>query len=222
MDCSVGEVLKAVSERAGMKGVSIWSSDIRLDCDHPFADYFEPEAIYVIKLGNDFPEGSLMSSSSDILEDFGIDLANAKWLMDAGAGPFDMEEFVTKVVKTEVAPTILLVEWKPGFVMGGFAAVPWPRYDDKYGSLAADPQKRSFIFSLEPRARRFDLVKADWALERWGDAGLRGFFFGSDLGVCDDGSCWSQSISYAGGRGDDSFPDDSGGVFFTRFELWGL
>jgi hypothetical protein len=53
-DCSVGDVVKKVFEVTGKKGVSIWSSDIRLGCEHLFAGYFEPEATYVIKLVNDF------------------------------------------------------------------------------------------------------------------------------------------------------------------------
>jgi hypothetical protein len=98
---------------------------MRLDCEHLFGDYFEPEAIYVIKFGNDFSEGSLLLSSREKLEGFGIDLTNAKLLMEA-KGPFDMEEFVTKVVEPEVNPTVLLLKWKPGFVIGGFAGVSWP------------------------------------------------------------------------------------------------
>jgi demethoxyubiquinone hydroxylase (CLK1/Coq7/Cat5 family) len=38
-------------------------------------------------------------------------------------GDFDMAEFETKVVKTGVKPTLLLLEWEPGFVVGGFAGV---------------------------------------------------------------------------------------------------
>jgi hypothetical protein len=149
-DCSGGDVVKKASEVAGRKGVSIWSSDIRLDGEHPFADYFEPEATYVIKLVNDLPESSLMLTSSEKLEGFGIDLTNAKLLMEVKAGPFDMEGFVTKVVEPEMNPTVLLLEWQPGFVVGGFAGVPWPKRESLFGSFAADPEKKSFIFSLEP------------------------------------------------------------------------
>jgi hypothetical protein len=149
-DCSVGDVMMKVSEATGKNGISIWSSDIRLDCAHLFADHFEPEATYAIKLVKDFPKGSLMLTSSEKVEGFGIDLTNAKLLMDVKVGPFDMGEFVTKVVEPEVNPTVLLLEWQPGFVVGGFAGVPWPKDDD---SCAADAEKKSFIFSLEVNTR---------------------------------------------------------------------
>jgi hypothetical protein len=165
VNCSAGDVMKKASEVTGRKGVSIWCSDRRLECGDLFVDYFEPEAIYVIKLGDDFPEGSLMLSSSEKLGGFGIDLTNAKLLMDVKAGPFDMEEFVTKVVEAEVNLTLPLLEWKPDFVVGGFAAVPWPKDESELGEtgfFAGDPAKKSFIFSLKPNARRFNLVRGTW------------------------------------------------------------
>jgi hypothetical protein len=217
----VGEVLKIACESAGEKGHSIWYSDVRLNCDHPFADYFEPEAIYAIKLAIDFPEGSLMLNASEKLEGFGIDLTKAKLLMDV-KGRFDMEEFVTKVVEPEASPTVLLLEWQPGFVVGGLAALPWPKRESQGAQrcYAADPEKKSFMFSLEPKARRFDLVRADKALLRWTDGNWRSFKFGNDLYVSDDGDCAGQSTSYSGERDDGSFPKHH--FKFTRFELWAL
>jgi hypothetical protein len=116
-DCSVGDVMKKVSEVRRKKGASIWFSDICLDCDHLSADYFEPETTYVIKHVNDFPKGSLMLTSSEKLEGFGIDLTYAKLMMEVKGSfdNFDMEEFVTKVVEPEVNPTVLLLEWQSGF-----------------------------------------------------------------------------------------------------------
>jgi hypothetical protein len=192
IDCSVGDVLKKCWETTGWKGMSLWSSDVRLECDQLFADYFEPEVTYLIKLGNDFPEGSLLLISSEKLECFGIDLTDAKLLMGVKDGPFDMEEFVTKVVEPEVNPTVLLREWKPDFVVGGFAAVSWPKNESRLTGphyFAADPGMGSFICSLEPEVRRFDLLKPDRALKRWTNSGWRSFGFGNDLSVYDDGDC---------------------------------
>jgi hypothetical protein len=45
-DCSVGDVLKKVSEHSGVKSASLWYSDIELNCDHLFADYYEAEGVY--------------------------------------------------------------------------------------------------------------------------------------------------------------------------------
>jgi hypothetical protein len=222
-DCSVGDVMKKVSEVTGKKGVSIWSCDILLNCEHLFADHFEPEATYVVKVDNDFPEGSLMLTSSDKLEGFGIDLTNAKLLMDV-KGRFKMGEFETKVVKAEVNPTLLLLAWKRGFVIGGLAGVPWPKVECRTGQkryFAADPEKKSFIFSLEPTARRFDVVKTDKALLRMTGVMWRSFQFANDLIVYDDGDCAGKTSAYAGERDDGSFPGFTPGPF-TRFELWAL
>jgi hypothetical protein len=223
IDCSVCDVLKKYSETTGRKGVSVWSSDARLEYDQLFADYFEPEATYLIKLANDFPEGSLMLKSGEKLESFGIDLTTAKLLMDVKAGPFDMEEFVTTVVEPEVNPTLLLLEWKPGFVIGGLAAVSWPK-DERHGlsfCCAADQERKSFIFSLEPKVRRFDLLKPDLALMRRTNSSWRSFGFGNDLNVYDDGDCDSLAGSSFGVRDDASFPCERP-VRLTRFELWAL
>jgi hypothetical protein len=198
-----------------------------LDCDHLFADYFEPEATDVVKLANDVPEGSLIENSGEKLEDvFEIDLTNAKLLMEVKTGPFDMEEFVTKVVEPEVNPTLLLLEWKPAFVVGGFAAVPWPK-DEGEGfdrTYAADPARKSFIFSLEPKAQRFDLLEPDQALLRrtGGEGQWRSFRFGDDLRLFDDGECEGSCCAYADGPDDRGFPCDRCDVSFTRFELWAL
>jgi hypothetical protein len=86
--------------------------------------------------------------------------------------------------------------------------------------FAADSDK-SFIFSLEPRAWRFDLLYPDKAL-RWAAGPGTGYLmFGEDLIVGDDGRCASRSNFYGGGRDDGSFPDSTG-VRFKRFELWAL
>jgi hypothetical protein len=136
-------------------------------------------------------------------------------------GPFDMEEFVTRVVEPEVNPTVLLLEWKLGFVVGGFADVAEMRGLAIVASCyAADPEKKSFIFSLEPKARRFHLLVAGGALGRGAGPGGRYLVFGDDLFVWDDGCCARRSQVYEGGRDDGSFPGSTGNVCFKQFELW--
>jgi hypothetical protein len=117
--------------------------------------------------------------------------------MEVKAGPFDMEEFVTKVIEPEVNPTVLLLEWQPGFVVGGFAGVPWPKVESGVVgrmAVAADREKKSFVFALEPKVQRFDLLNSKKALMGMTHWDWRSFVFGNDL-VVYDGKCANQSIS---------------------------
>jgi hypothetical protein len=53
--------------------------------------------------------GMLLAQSQAKVLGFGVSLTSAKLVKEV-KGPFDMEEFVTKIVKTEVKPTLLLLE----------------------------------------------------------------------------------------------------------------
>jgi hypothetical protein len=56
-NCSVNDVLKKASDHAEVKGVSLWYSDVPLSCEHLFADYFEPEIVYHVRM---YPDGTLL------------------------------------------------------------------------------------------------------------------------------------------------------------------
>jgi hypothetical protein len=76
-------------------------------------------------------------------------------------------------------------------VVGGFAGVPWPKDEPRWGEphhSATDRGRKSFIFPLEPKAQPFDLLDAGRALTRWTglDGNWRSFQFGEDLGIYDD------------------------------------
>jgi archaellum component FlaC len=168
------------------------------------------------------PTGTLLALNQAKICEFGVPLTRARMLMDV-KGPFEMEQFVTLVVTPGVKPTMLLVECRPGFVIGGCAAVAWPTDEGTIGGApiyASDPAKRSFIFSLEGRARAFGLQRAEQALLRMTDGKVRGFRFERDITVCDNGQCWVDCNAYAGGRDDGIFPTEK--VRFTHFELWAL
>jgi hypothetical protein len=220
IDSSVGEVLKKASGHSGMKGVSLWYSDIPLNCDHQFADYFEPDVIYHVRVGGNYPNGVLLNSNEAKLSVLGVNLTAPKLLMQVGELEWSMDEFWQKT--DDYAPTLVLMRMKNGTECGGVATVPWP----KKGMLAGVPAKGSFIFSLGALPARFDLVKSETALV----CGFLWFAFGrapSDLFIRSDSrDCGSY------GQGDYAGPREKGQLVggtaetwlqpYERWELWRL
>jgi hypothetical protein len=187
-----------------------------------FAEVFEPDEIYLIKVGTVFPDQSLMARCASQLGGFGLDLSDARLLLQRPAGPFDFQEYVSKVVEPRHARTVLLVEWKSGSITGGFAGVPWPT--EPRLVWAVDTQRSSFVFSLESRAVRFELKDAQKALVR-GKCDVRsGVGFGdADLDIYSDGTggCFGPK-SFGGPReARDAFPKGNHAPF-VRFEIWML
>jgi hypothetical protein len=179
--------------------------------------------------------GTLLGQNESSLKGFGIPLLNARLLTAPGWSSMCWD-FERKIVERGLAPTLVLVEWKAGFVVGGFAAVAWPKLETQKGATtihwAADPDRASFIFSLKPNARRFALVDADTALVRraadfpsWHQCDpWRAFWFGDlDLRVFDDGTFRSFSGgSYEAFPHDGSFPEDNTDAYYKRVEVWAL
>ena len=129
----------------------------------------------------------------------------------------------SKVAKPQVAPTLMLLEWRPGSVIGGFAAVPWPAQDVQ-PEFASDWDCGSFIFELVPGVR-YELNDRVHALARSRDreSGWRAFCFGLDLSVYDDGMCGTAGAwNYTGPRDGGQFPEADQAEKFVRFELWSL
>jgi hypothetical protein len=210
-------VLKKASEDKGVKGVSLWYDDIPLNCDHLFADCFEPDAIYRVKVRGNYPEGSLLNSNEAKLRPLGVDLAAPQLLMEAEELKWSMEEFLMKA--SDFAPTLILIRLENGAECGGVAGVPWP----KLFSSAADPAKDSFIFSLGATPGRFDLVRPDNALYCDGSSFEFGFD-GDDLYVWSDGDgCGSNGqLDYTGPREPGELVGATGGVYRQPYESWEL
>jgi hypothetical protein len=202
-----------------VKGVSLWLSDIPLNLEHLFADYFESEAIYHVKIGGNFPEGSLLNSNESKLRPLGVKLDAAQLLMETGDLIWSMDEFLKKA--SDFAPTLVLIKMKNGTECGGLAGVPWPN-----NGWAADPTRDSFIFSLGATPARFDLVIPKWALFGMGF----GFQFGSrsgELFVSSDGHGCSSARqgAYAGPREPGQLIGGTAGDYqqpYERWELWRL
>jgi hypothetical protein len=129
-----------------------------LNCDHLFADYYEPDGVYQVKIGRDIPEGTLLKSRESKVRSFGVKLNAPQLLMEVEEGSvWSMDEFLEKA--GEFAPTLVLIKMKNGTECGGVAGVPWPKKAGK----AADPVKDSVIFSLGATPARFDLVEPEKA-----------------------------------------------------------
>jgi hypothetical protein len=135
--CSVGDVLKKAWERSDMNGESLWCSDVRLDLDHLFADYFEPEATYDVRPGLSYPEGSLLESNDAKLTAIGV--TDPRRLMEMGELEWSMDEFLEKA--GDFAPTLELTTLKNGTVCGGVAGVPWPKHG-ACGAATGRPRER--------------------------------------------------------------------------------
>jgi hypothetical protein len=216
-DCSVSDVLKKASEHSGVTGVSLWYCDVQLNFGHLFADYFEPETVYYVKVGGNFPDGTLLDSNETKLKLIGVTPIAPELLMEVSELEWSMDEFVKKA--GNFAPTLVLIKMKNGTECGGVAGVPWPEKK----MVAADPAKGSFIFSLGATPTRFDLVKPEHALYR--DGLMVEFGYGSnDLFILNDGSgcCSREQGAYAGPRGKGQLVGGTADFWIQKYERWEL
>jgi hypothetical protein len=220
--CSVSEVLKKASEQKDVRarGLSLWSSEVELNSDERFAGFFEPAAVYHVKLGGGCPEGTLLKATEAKLKPLGVDLAAPKLLMEMDKLEWSMEEFLKKA--GDIAPTLVVIKLRNGTECGGVAGVPWPKID----KAAGDAGKDSFLFSLGATPTRFELVKPKSALycTNW-DFGF-GYISG-DLVVWSDGrGCGSRDIGdYAGPREKGQLVGgtaEASQQLYERWELWRL
>jgi hypothetical protein len=215
-------VLKKASQHLEVKGVSLWYSDVELNCEHLFADYYEPEGVYQVKVGGNIQEGTLLNSSESKVRSLGVNLTSPQLLMEMEELEWSMDEFLKKA--GDFAPTLMLIKMKNGTVCGGVAGVPWP----KKWETAVDPAKGSFIFSLVATPARFDLVNPEKALVC---TNLR-FGFGDDgydlCIVANDDVCGSLGqVSYAGPRQTGQLIARTADDYryfqpYERWELWRL
>jgi hypothetical protein len=215
-NCTVGDVLKKASEYSGIRAdsASLWYSDVELNCDHLFADYFEPDGVYQVKVGGNIQEGTLLKSSESKVRSLGVNLTAPRLLMEMDELKWSMNEFWEKA--GNFAPTLVLIRMKNGTECGGVAGVPWPK---RHCQVASDASESSFIFSLGANPARFDLVKPDVALycTKWS------FGFGHesrDLYVLNYGDgCGSLGGGdYAGPRGYGQLVDATAGACYQRYE----
>jgi hypothetical protein len=188
-----------------------------------FADYFEPDGVYQVRVGWNCPEGTLLKSSESQVKALGVNLMELQLLMEMDELEWSMDEFWEKAA--DFAPTLVLIKMKNGTVCGGVAGVSWPK-----SGGAADPAKGSFIFSLGATPARFDLIGPEGALFCGDD--LFGFGCeGDDLFVYNDGDgCGScdefedDQSAYTGPRGKGQLVGATVGdtEWYERWELWRL
>jgi hypothetical protein len=216
-DCSVGDVLKKALEHSDLKGASLWYSDVELNCEHLFADYFEPEGVYQVKVGGIVQEDTLLKASESKVRSLGVNLKSPQLLMEMEELKWSMDEFWQKA--GDFAPTMVLIKMKNGTECGGVAGVPWPKKYD----LAADPEKDSFIFSLGATPVRFNLVRPERAL--YCDNDSFGFGYnGEGLFILNNGvGCGSRDEgAYAGRREWGQLVGATAEEWVEAYERWEL
>jgi hypothetical protein len=151
--------------------------------------------------------GTLLAANRECVKSIKLELKAAELLLMKGGGPWDIGEFVTKVVG--ISPVLVVVEW-PGGVCGGLAAVP---FQHKPGEFTGDPTGASFVFSLRPTVARYPLHEKASALL----LGPFGFMFGLGcLAIAGTGEMHRREAVYA-------VPScwAIGSVTpFKRFEVW--
>jgi hypothetical protein len=159
-DSTVGAVIERANALLGVSTRELCTSSGGGDCVLPagdlLADYYEPDVVYQVRTRPSFAAVLLFSVDADVLESFGLDLMNAKLLMQAEGG-FVVSDFWK--ITTGIRPTLLVVQVRDGLKSGGFSAVPWPRESE----WVADPSHPSFIFQLGKGPKVFHLVRAQQA-----------------------------------------------------------
>jgi hypothetical protein len=178
-----------------------------------FADFFEPDATYVVTLAGSVAAGTILADHSKAIRSFGVSWKRAELLLSQGPGAWHVSA-IERV--GDASPTLVLIEGE-GHVLGGYAAVPWPTSGADSGNLkwSSDPECRTFIFTIEPEVARYALTDGARALSVNRDR----FRFGDGcLAVWRDGTfCRCYRTSY-------EVPKDwtSKDMHFSRFEVWRL
>jgi hypothetical protein len=108
---------------------------------HLFADYFEPDQIFVLCFGQIVP-GSVASAFSPVLKEW-LGATAPLQLLFKTSDADDVEGFHRACDKK--ANTLVIVRSKEGNIFGGFAVPAW---DSSFG-WKPDPTKLTFIFVLK-------------------------------------------------------------------------
>jgi hypothetical protein len=205
---TVDDVISRASKHLGTEFRSISIFGRHLDQDGLFADYFEPDATFVLHIVPGAAAGTLLCECCEETWLLHIEVEAAELLLAKGGGQWKIGEFNAKVVGK--APVLVLVEFAGG-VCGGCAAIP---FENGY-EWTADPTGTSFVFSLRPTAARYTLEDGAKAL----GLGDWSFSFGTGcLRVYCDGDMSRLENTYGVPSGWAS----DGCVEFARFEVWRL
>jgi hypothetical protein len=211
----VEEVILCASKHFGREFSAISIFDQQLEGNHLFADYFEPDATFVLEVPPEAAAGTLLNECQSEVESLPLEVKAAKLLL-ANSGNITKEEWQAAV--GDAAPTLVLLELVNGVVCGGVAAVGWP----KGGESSSDPSGASFVFSLRPKLKRFGLKSRERALDDVGRLKM----FGYDLQIWgDQGHCCShEGDQYAGPRAGGELIGAKAGedVDIVRMEVWQL
>jgi predicted Ser/Thr protein kinase len=175
--------------------------------------------------------GSILRDKVEaVIKNGGVTFPNKPTLVAKVKGKFELRKVVNEMEGK--VPLLLLVQLANGRVVGGLAKVPWPAHWS-----ADDPQRASFIFSLEEPFARYAPEVKDHAVS----TGRSFFCFGGacgglwldraevgDLSICVDGTFRTcakpgvYKVPEGGGaaRRRQLQGSDAEQVKYERWELW--
>jgi hypothetical protein len=139
---TIREVVSLASKHFGKEFHALSIYGEKLDMEHLFADYFEPDQIFVIGFDQIIP-GSVASAFSPVLKEW-LGAPAPLQLLFKSSDASDVKGFHRACDRK--ANTLVIVHSKEGNIFGGFAVPAWDSSTDDW---KADPTQLSFIFLLK-------------------------------------------------------------------------
>ena len=133
-----------VSSVVGTQFDTLWLHDVLLGGRELFADYYEPDETYLLKVHIAFFEGSLAYSFVEVLKSGRPTMTKTTLLLKGrGREPGSIDEFIAHAVG-HVNTFVIIETADQKTICGGFAAPAWVASGE-----SADPDCESFMFLLQ-------------------------------------------------------------------------
>jgi hypothetical protein len=193
---TIREVVSLASKHFGKEFLALSVCGQKLDMEHLFADYFEPDQIFILHFDQIVPD-SVASAFSPVLKAWLGATAPLQLLLKT-SDPTDVGGFHRAC--DGKANTLVIVRSKEGNIFGGFAVPAWGSSSPGDAYWKSDPTKLTFIFVLKNTfgdpPTRFPKKDNGHAIFCWGDYGP---VFGGESGPEID--LWDHDKPYVHIRG---------------------